>query len=257
VEEAICALEKQTPLGPLELCPAISCAALDLLLDHGPKGMTGHTGSDGSSPFDRMSRYGEWQVTAGENCAYGGKSGKEHIDQLIIDDGVASRGHRHNIFNEKFKMVGIAVGGHKAYGTACIQDFAGGFSPADNYPQPPDMPTDPNGPSKEQAAAAAAIQRKHRSNAAKENLKGMKEDKKLLEEGGGSVVEAEGALTPELEEAIKNLPDMFTVKIKEGLKNGHHCRVTTTEEDANTVIKVKLWGDGCTCNFTMTIGKGG
>ena len=60
-----------------------------------------------------MSRHGEWLMTCGENCAYGGKDGKAHIDQLIIDDGVSSRGHRKNIYNPNFSMVGIAIGPHK------------------------------------------------------------------------------------------------------------------------------------------------
>ena len=29
-------------------------------------------GTDGSSPFDRMSRYGTWTGTAGENLMFGG-----------------------------------------------------------------------------------------------------------------------------------------------------------------------------------------
>jgi uncharacterized protein YkwD len=47
--------------------------------------------------------------------------------QLIIDDGVASRGHRVNIFKKDYKVVGIAVGPHKKYGEMCAMDFAGGF----------------------------------------------------------------------------------------------------------------------------------
>jgi hypothetical protein len=43
--------------------------------DHGesqaPTGATGHTGPDGSSPFDRMERYGHVVAPAGENLAWG------------------------------------------------------------------------------------------------------------------------------------------------------------------------------------------
>lgn len=46
VEEAIRELEAQAPLNPLELSVGLSHAAMDLLEDHGPKGLTGHQGDD-------------------------------------------------------------------------------------------------------------------------------------------------------------------------------------------------------------------
>jgi len=257
VQEAIVFLEKQKSLPPLTLSPGLSYAALDLLQDHGPQGKTGHTGSDGSDPFQRMSRYGQWGGTAGENCAYGGQSGKEHVDQLIVDDGVASRGHRTNIFNPKFLVVGIAVGGHTAYGTACIQDFAHTYREADSdAPVPPDMPVETDAPSREQAAAAAAIQRKHRSNAAKEVAEGMRQDKQILSNGQGAVVEAEGAITPELEAAMGELPDDYKKSIKQGLADGLTCRITTVTKGSVMTIKVKLWGARCTMNMEMRITRG-
>ena len=82
----------------------------------GPKGLTGHSGTDGSSPFDRMNRYGKWGGTAGENIAYGDSNGKEYMVQLYIDDGVANRGHRVNILTPGFKLTGRAVCSHKGYG---------------------------------------------------------------------------------------------------------------------------------------------
>jgi len=52
VEGAIKALEKQRPLPPLVLSPGLCRAAEDLAKDHGPKGKTGHKGSDGSGPSE-------------------------------------------------------------------------------------------------------------------------------------------------------------------------------------------------------------
>jgi len=73
-------------------------ACKDHVLDTGPSGLTGHTGTDGSSPFDRMGKYVSLEGTSGENIAYGLSSPERVIMQLAIDDGVASRGHRANIF---------------------------------------------------------------------------------------------------------------------------------------------------------------
>jgi uncharacterized protein YkwD len=127
VDEAIGYLERQAALGPLTASKGLSSAAKTQAVDQGRSGATGHSGSDGSSPFDRMNRYGKWQVIAGENIAYGSGDARGIVIQLIVDDGVASRGHRDNIFKPSFKVVGIGVGPHPKYGTVCVQDFAGDY----------------------------------------------------------------------------------------------------------------------------------
>jgi uncharacterized protein YkwD len=59
VDEAIKALRAMAPQPALQPSRGMSQAAADLVKDQGPQGATGHTGSDGSSPFDRMKRYGD------------------------------------------------------------------------------------------------------------------------------------------------------------------------------------------------------
>jgi len=127
VQEAIRYLRKVDAMEPFRSSEGISKAARDHVRDQGSVGSTGHYGSDRSSPFDRMKRYGQFLVTAGENIGYGPKRGDFVVMGLIIDDGVPGRGHRKNIFNKAFKVVGIACGPHRGYGTMCVIDFAGGF----------------------------------------------------------------------------------------------------------------------------------
>ena len=76
----------------------------------------------------RIERYGKWSITCGENLSFGQKSGKDIITQLLIDDGVANRGHRGNIFNNVFGVIGTHYGEHKQYEAMCTIDYCGGFA---------------------------------------------------------------------------------------------------------------------------------
>jgi uncharacterized protein YkwD len=130
VDEAIAFLRRQAPLSPLRFSAGLALGARDHVRDQGPKGTTGHEGSDGSHPSDRVERYGAWERTMGECISYGMSGAREIVIQLIVDDGVPDRGHRTNIFTPGFRVVGIAVGPHDKYRTMCVMDFAGGFREA-------------------------------------------------------------------------------------------------------------------------------
>ena len=93
----------------------------------GPIGGRGHKGSNGSQPWDRMARFGKWTGHAGENIDYGAHDARAVVVRLIVDDGVAGRGHRKNIFSREFHVAGAANGFHAAFGSMCVIDFADGF----------------------------------------------------------------------------------------------------------------------------------
>jgi uncharacterized protein YkwD len=114
--------------GFLEWREGLRLGCLDHVTDMGPDGLTGHYGTDGSSPFDRMNRYGEFITTAGENLAYASQpNGESYIMQLFVDDGVADRGHRTNIMKKDFGVTGVAIGPHKTYGYQVCLGYAGDF----------------------------------------------------------------------------------------------------------------------------------
>jgi len=95
----------------------------------------GHNSSNGDSPWDRMDKYGQWGGTVGENLSYGAMNGMNAVIQLYIDDGVASRGHRKNLTNPEFKVMGAAAGEFPKYGNIMTQNFAKTFKEApENYP---------------------------------------------------------------------------------------------------------------------------
>jgi uncharacterized protein YkwD len=79
---------------------------------------------------DRMDRYGRWVGTSGENIAYGDYDPRGVVRQLIVDDGVPSRGHRDTIYKAAFRRVGLACAPHARYQRICVMNVAAGFQEA-------------------------------------------------------------------------------------------------------------------------------
>ncbi len=124
--EAIAFLRRQAPLAPLDADQDLAAAAREHVTAQGPAGRTGHDDPDGA-PFDaRLRRHGVDAAAEGENIAYGPERPADVVRELIIDSGVASRGHRHNIFAAGFEAAGVTCGPHRDYGTMCVIDFVGG-----------------------------------------------------------------------------------------------------------------------------------
>jgi uncharacterized protein YkwD len=127
LDECIRVLETSSPVNPLAPKKGLTLAARDHAKDQAGTGQTGHTGSDGSTFSTRMNRYGEWNASAGENIDYGNNQPRRIVTALLIDDGVASRGHRQNLLSRSFNVIGVAVGPHKAYRSMCVIDLAGAY----------------------------------------------------------------------------------------------------------------------------------
>lgn len=128
LDECIRELEQARPLPIFSPSDGLTMAARDHVMDQGPTGRTGHSGSDGSTLLDRLDRYGNWDVSVGENISYGFGEARAIVTALLIDDGVPSRGHRKNFLDSSFRFVGVGVGPHRVYDIMCVIDFAGGFS---------------------------------------------------------------------------------------------------------------------------------
>jgi uncharacterized protein YkwD len=58
-----------------------------------------------------------------ENCSFGKYRAKDIVLQLLIDEGVASLGHRKNILNPAYTKLGVAFGDHKKYRKCTVMDF--------------------------------------------------------------------------------------------------------------------------------------
>lgn len=128
VDEAIRFLRATKPISQLVSSRGMSMAAKDHAKDQERTGKTSHTGRDGSQPWDRINRYGTWQGKVGENISYGDDNARAVVTSLLVDDGVPSRGHRTNLFDPIFHIVGIGCAPHPKYRTACVITMAGGFN---------------------------------------------------------------------------------------------------------------------------------
>eukprot|EP01064_Diplonema_japonicum_P011724 TRINITY_DN1916_c3_g1_i1.p1 TRINITY_DN1916_c3_g1~~TRINITY_DN1916_c3_g1_i1.p1 ORF type:complete len:623 (+),score=84.12 TRINITY_DN1916_c3_g1_i1:52-1920(+) len=128
-EEAIRFLDKIEPLEQYTgVALGLQKAAAGHSKDCSENNIAGHTGSDGSTLQSRVEKQGEWSVTLMENISFGESTARNIVIQFIVDDGVASRGHREAIFNPNGTLVGISAASHPTYKHCCVVDFAGGFT---------------------------------------------------------------------------------------------------------------------------------
>jgi uncharacterized protein YkwD len=125
--ELISFLDRSPSVGPLRWREGLARAAQDFVREQGPTGQTGHVGPSGSNLQGRILRHGVHLSRMGEVINYGVESPLWTVMQLLIDDGVPSRGHRKVIFDADFHVAGAATGPHAEYGSMTVVDLADAF----------------------------------------------------------------------------------------------------------------------------------
>jgi uncharacterized protein YkwD len=118
-KEAVRALRASPALPLLRSSMGMALGARDHVKDQGPRGGMEHKGTDGSMAWDRVNRYGAWKTKISENMSFGPASGRDVVVALLIDDGVAERGHRKNILDPEIHIAGVSCGYHKLYRVMC------------------------------------------------------------------------------------------------------------------------------------------
>jgi uncharacterized protein YkwD len=127
VREAINVLRGTKPLSALRFSAGITLATHDHVIDQAPRGLMNHRGTDGTMAWDRVSRYGDWKKKISENMTFGPLTAHDVVAALLIDDGIADRGHRKNVLDPDIRLVGVSCGAHKSYRVMCDMVQAGGF----------------------------------------------------------------------------------------------------------------------------------
>lgn len=84
-----------------------------------------HTGSDGSDPWDRVTKFSPSMSFGNENLAgrYPLVSAREIVIQLLVDSGIPGYGHRYNLLDPQWTHVACLAGGLQAGMYQWIQDF--------------------------------------------------------------------------------------------------------------------------------------
>jgi uncharacterized protein YkwD len=126
LESLVMDLQKMKSLSVLEPDSGIYLAAKSYTSDqHAHNWSLLHQGSDGSWPWDRITKYSPGMATGNENIA--GHSGhstpRDFVIQLLVDEGIPGYGHRYNLLDPQWTHVACTGENFKGSMTWWIQNF--------------------------------------------------------------------------------------------------------------------------------------
>lgn len=104
-QELIDELRRTPKLSTLQPAECIFQAAKKHGLDQRPTGSVDHVGTDGSFPWDRVRRECRDMTDGNENIVAGPTSVRDAVILLLVDDGIANRGHRRTLLQADWKFV--------------------------------------------------------------------------------------------------------------------------------------------------------
>ena len=132
VDEAIRDLRREKPLPRLQQSDLLAAAAADHVAVQSRSGAVGHY-TRGRGPGERMKARGGGPYV-NEVITYGHHSPAGVVHQLLIDDGVPDRGHRHSLLRPTHRYAGVACGPHRVHRTMCVTLMS---QTPDGSPPPP------------------------------------------------------------------------------------------------------------------------
>jgi hypothetical protein len=105
-EELLEELGNAEPYGLLTPKECVYRAAEKHGLDCEKRGFIDHTGSDDSDPWDRISTYCDGAEGNENIVGTVDNDVRQAVIALLVDSGIASRGHRYNMLDKDWKSVG-------------------------------------------------------------------------------------------------------------------------------------------------------
>jgi uncharacterized protein YkwD len=85
----------------------------------------GHTGTDGSAPWDRITKYSVKMSFGNENIAGNSMivTARDIVVQLLVDEGIPGYGHRYNLLDPQWTHVACKGERYQGHMDWWIQDF--------------------------------------------------------------------------------------------------------------------------------------
>ena len=115
LQDAIADMKSRPAVGTLSQCDCLQSAAQTQSDDMSANDNLSHTGSDGSSPFDRIdaSCGGAGESSEAENIAMSSTpDDSQFVAMWIVDENTPGAGHRVNIMNGDYNYIGIGQSGN-------------------------------------------------------------------------------------------------------------------------------------------------
>ncbi len=125
--EAIAIVESAPALQTMGWLDALSLAANDHVRAQGATRTIGHKGEDGTNSLQRISRHGRSRGRSAEVIDYGWRDARSIVIDLLVDDGIADRGHRRALLDPLYAVAGVSCGSHARYGVMCVVEMAERF----------------------------------------------------------------------------------------------------------------------------------
>lgn len=113
-------LEKLDSMRPLAFDNSLQEMSVDFAQEAGKKGWVGHR-----RVSQRFEKYADHVEITAENLQYGFDDPLDIVMDLLIDVDIPDLGHRKNILDPNFSIIGVSIEEHKSYEFITVMTFGG------------------------------------------------------------------------------------------------------------------------------------